>query len=190
MNAVRRPDAEPRPRQHRSVLLSGLLLGIGVVGAIDEAVFHQLLQWHTLYWGTDEHGRILSDGLFHLASAAVLVWGALRVWQTPQDWLRSRREALLAAVLIGAGGFNLYDGLVQHLLLHLHLVNEFVCPAPEANNSIATCPADIPFEVAWLVAAAVLLGLGVLWWRRLAQTTAPGAGGAVLGGKARPGTRR
>ena len=57
------------------MLLTGVLLGIGSIGAIDEAVFHQVLQWHTLYWGTDEHGRILSDGLFHLASAAVLVWG-------------------------------------------------------------------------------------------------------------------
>ena len=190
MNAVRRPDAEPRPRQHRSVLLSGLLLGIGVVGAIDEAVFHQLLQWHTLYWGTDEHGRILSDGLFHLASAAVLVWGALRVWQTPQAWPPGRREALLAAVLIGAGGFNLYDGLVQHLLLHLHLVDEFVCPTPEANNSIATCPADIPFEVAWLVAAAALLAIGILWWRNVSQDTAPLPSDAVLSAKTRPAMRR
>jgi hypothetical protein len=40
MNAVGRADAEPRPRRQRSVLLSGVLLGIGVVGAIDEAVFH------------------------------------------------------------------------------------------------------------------------------------------------------
>jgi uncharacterized membrane protein len=149
-----------------SVLLTGLLLGVGIIGAIDEAVFHQLLQWHTLYWGTDEHGRILGDGLFHLFSTGVLVWGVLRVWQTPQEWLRRQRAALLAAVLIGAGGFNLYDGLVQHLLLHLHLVNEFVCPDPQANNSVAACPADTPFEMAWLAVAAAGLVAGVLWWRR------------------------
>jgi uncharacterized membrane protein len=161
------PTRTPHRPPRRSVLLTGVLLGIGVIGAIDEAIFHQVLQWHTLYWGTDEHGRILSDGLFHLASAAVLVWGTLRVWQTPQGWLRGRREALLAAVLIGAGGFNLYDGLVQHLLLHLHLVNEFVCPTPQADNSIASCPADIPFEVTWLVLASALLAIGLWWWRRL-----------------------
>ena len=164
LQTARSADAELRHRL-RSVLLTGVLLGIGVVGAIDEAVFHQLLQWHTLYWGTDAHGRILSDGLFHLFSAGVLVWGALRVWQTPQDWLRSRREALLAAVLIGAGGFNLYDGLVQHLLLHLHLVDEYMCATPGADNSIATCPADIPFEVAWLVVAVAVLAGGLVWWR-------------------------
>jgi uncharacterized membrane protein len=155
--------------QRQSVLLTGVLLGIGVVGAIDEAVFHQLLQWHTLYWGTDEHGRILSDGLFHLLTLVVLVWAALRLWQTPPDWLHGRRATLLAAVLIGAGVFNLYDGLVQHLLLHLHLVDEFVCPAPEANNSIASCPADVPFEVAWVLVATVLVAIGTLWWRRDSQ---------------------
>ena len=172
------------------MLLTGVLLGIGSIGAIDEAVFHQLLQWHTLYWGTDAHGRILSDGLFHLASAAVLVWGALRVWQTPQDWLRGRREALLAAVLIGAGGFNLYDGLVQHLLLHLHLVNEFVCPTPEANNLIASCPADIPFEVAWLVVATALLAIGLLWWRRVSPGDVPRVGDGALIGTTGPRMRR
>ena len=158
------------------MLLTGILLGIGIIGAIDEAVFHQILQWHTLYWGTDEHGRILSDGVFHLASAAVLVWGALRVWQTPQDRLRRPRDALLAAVLIGAGGFNLYDGLVQHLLLHLHLVNEFVCPTPGVDNSIASCPADIPFEAAWLLVATALLAIGLLWWRRVPPGDVPRVG--------------
>src|SRR4051794_15768185 len=42
-----------------SPLLTGILLGIGIIGFLDEAVFHQLLQWHTFYWDTDQHGRIL-----------------------------------------------------------------------------------------------------------------------------------
>lgn len=157
--------------RRRSVLVTGVLLGIGVVGAIDEAVFHQLLQWHTLYWGTDEHGRILSDGVFHLFTLAILVWAGLRLWQTPPEWLYGRRATLLAAGCIGAGGFNLYDGVVQHVLLHLHLVNEFVCPTPEANNSVWSCPADVPFEVAWLVVALGLLVTGSLWWRRTGAAT-------------------
>ena len=165
----------------QSVLLTGVLFGVGVVGAIDEAVFHQLLQWHTLYWGTDQHGRVLSDGVFHLLSVALLVWATVRVWQTAHEALRGRRAALLAAVLIGAGGFNLYDGLVQHLLLHLHLVNEYVCATPEADNSIATCPADIPFEAAWLVVAAALLVGGMLWWRRVPRKATPGPGAGPAG---------
>lgn len=34
---------------------------------------------------------------------------------------QGQRTGLLAAVLVGASRFNLYDGLVQHVLLHLHL---------------------------------------------------------------------
>jgi len=44
------------------------LVGIGVVGFIDETVFHQLLQWDAFYWGTSQHGRVLSDGLVHAFS--------------------------------------------------------------------------------------------------------------------------
>jgi uncharacterized membrane protein len=135
-------------------------------------VFHQLLQWHTLYWGADERGRILSDGLFHLLTLALLVWSALRLWQTPAEHLEGQRGALLGAVLMGAGGFNLYDGLVQHVLLHLHLVNEFVCPTFQADNSLASCPADVPFEVAWLLLAAALLVAGLRLWRSAAAKDA------------------
>lgn len=61
---------------YRSVLLTGMVVGIAVVGAVDEAMFHQLLQWHTLYWSDNESQRILSDGVFHLLTLALLVWGA------------------------------------------------------------------------------------------------------------------
>ncbi|MDQ6673839.1 MAG: DUF2243 domain-containing protein [Chloroflexota bacterium] len=164
MNPTRLAPHQP------SILLTGILLGVGAIGAVDEAVFHQILQWHTLYWGTDEHGRIFSDGMFHLLTASLLVWGVLRVWQAQHGSVVTPRDALLAGVLIGAGGFNLYDGLVQHLLLHLHLVNEYVCASPQADNSIANCPADLPYEIAWLLAAAVLLGVGLLWRRRVSPS--------------------
>ena len=32
---------------------TGVLLGIGIAGFVDESVFHQLLQWHNFYWATD-----------------------------------------------------------------------------------------------------------------------------------------
>lgn len=81
--------------------------------------------------------------------------------------LHGRRDALSAAILIGAGGFNLYDGLVQHLVLHLHLVKEYVCGSPTTNNSLASCPSDLPYELTWIAIAAVLLLIGLLRWRRV-----------------------
>ncbi len=146
-----------------SPLFTGILIGIGIVGFLDEAIFHQLLQWHNFYWNTDQHGRILSDGLFHVLSTLLLIWGTLRLWfgTIPTPGL------FLAGILIGAGGFNAYDGIVQHLLLHLHLVNEKVCPTPErGTNSILTCRADVPYEIAWIAIGTLVLIVGLYLWRR------------------------
>jgi len=155
----------------RSVFLTGVLLGVGIVGALDEAIFHQILQWHTFYWSDSEGQRILSDGLFHLLTLAVLVYAIVRVWQTSTT-LHGHRAALIGAILVGAGGFNLYDGLVQHALLHLHLVNEYVCANPMANNSLATCAPDIPYELAWGAMALALLAAGAVRWRSAVWTHA------------------
>lgn len=155
----------------RPALVTGLMLGVGIAGFIDEAVFHQLLQWHTFYWGTTEHGRILSDGLFHIGSTLLLLWGAARLWRDRATPDRRRSTAILAGILIGAGGFNAYDGVVQHLILHLHLVNEHVCPQPLADNSIATCPRDVPYEIIWIAVGLAVTAAGFLTWRRAARAS-------------------
>ncbi len=36
-------------RLTRSVLFTGILIGIGIAGFLDETLFHQLLQWHAFY---------------------------------------------------------------------------------------------------------------------------------------------
>lgn len=74
------PGVTPNRAGVGSPIFTGILLGIGIAGFIDESVFHQLLQWHAFYWATDQHGRILSDGLFHVLSTLVLLWGTLRLW--------------------------------------------------------------------------------------------------------------
>lgn len=159
------------PEARRSALLSGLLVGIGVVGFVDETVFHQLLQWHAFYWGTSEHGRVLSDGLFHAFSTSLLIWGALRLWRDRESWTPIRARRIAAAAVIGGGAFNFYDGVVQHVIFHLHLVDEKVCPHPQIDNSISTCHADIPFEIVWILAGAMIITAGVLWWRNLSART-------------------
>jgi uncharacterized membrane protein len=159
------PVAGRRGARPASPLVTGILLGIGIIGFLDEAIFHQILQWHTFYWDTDQHGRILSDGLFHVFSTLMLIAGTLRLWfgTLPNG------RVLLAGILIGAGGFNAYDGIVQHAFLHLHLVNEHVCPMPQRGNSLATCHADIPFEIVWIGVGLLILVSGVVLWRRAAR---------------------
>ena len=63
------------------------------------------------------------------------------VWRGPNTWPPPYRDAALAAILIGAGTFNLYDGLIQHALLHLHLVSEHVCLIPNKRAELAR---DLP----------------------------------------------
>jgi uncharacterized membrane protein len=160
--------------------LTGVLLGIGIIGFLDEAIFHQLLQWHAFYWATDEHGRILSDGLFHVVSTGLLLWGGFRLWQTPRSLMRSSPGALVAAILIGGGAFNAYDGIVQHVLLHWHLVDEYVCASPQVDNSVTSCPNDIPLEIIWIAVGTGLVVIGSLWWRR--SKLEPSGPRAVPGG--------
>ena len=129
MSAAR--PADPRPvdttpttdrvaRAGRN-LLAGILFGLGTVAFIDEAVFHQLLHWHHFYDRSTTEVGLVSDGLFHafgwFAVVAGLFWfAALRrqhAWHAPR-WT--------GGLCVGAGAFQLYDGTVQHKLLHLHQI--------------------------------------------------------------------
>jgi uncharacterized membrane protein len=146
-------DWERRARAARSLLWTGVLLGVGVVGTLDQVLLHELLQWHTLYVHTDRFWRTFIDGLFHLATAGLLLFGAMRLWRRQE--LRAARWAgrtLAAGVLLGMGGFNLYDGTVDHKILQLHPVREGVAD-------------QLPYDLAFIAVAVLLLVAGWLVWR-------------------------
>ena len=65
----------------------------------------------------------------------------------------------LAGILLGAGGFNLYDGTIQHKLLGLHQVR-------------AGVPDNLPYDLAFLAIAATLALAGALLLRRTRQPSA------------------
>jgi uncharacterized membrane protein len=131
MSTVSRP---PGPSGTTSALagrnvLSGVLLGVGVAAFVDETVFHQLLHWHHFYDKSTPAAGLVSDGLFHAVGffstvAALFLFADLR-----------RRHGFSAGrwwggLLVGAGGFQLYDGTVQHKLLTLHQIRYHVDVAP------------------------------------------------------------
>ena len=150
---VSRAPVEVR-RGIRPVVWIGLVIGVGLVGALDEIIFHQILQWHNFYVHTTLPWRIRSDGFFHIFSAAMLLLGAALLWRE-REQLRTRGETqrLVAAILWGMGGFNLYDGTIQHKLLNLHPIREGV-------------PNQLPYDLTWNVAALLLILLGWLLWRQ------------------------
>ena len=128
-------------------LLSGLLLGVGIAAFVDETVFHQILRWHHFYDRSTTAAGLVSDGLLHAVSwfatvAALFLLAHLH-----------RRDAFWplrwwAGLLLGCGGFQLYDGTVQHKLLRLHQIRYGV---------------DLtPYDVAWNVVAGVLVVAGAV----------------------------
>jgi uncharacterized membrane protein len=134
-----------------SLLWPAVLVGIGAAGSLDEIVLHQLLRWHHFYDRGSQAAGLIADGFFHLGSTAVLAVGLVLLVQRWRAGSAPMRRAV-AGILLGAGGFNLYDGLVQHKLLGLHQVR-------------AGAPDNLPYDLAFVGLAAVVLLAGLLLLR-------------------------
>jgi uncharacterized membrane protein len=134
--------------RQRAAIWTGAILGIGLMGAVDSIIFHQMLQWHNFYSDTTEFWQIFSDGLLQGFTAGMLFFGAIRLWYQRQrmSTVLSTRP-LWTGLLIGAGSFQLFDGTINHKILRLHQVREGV----ESN---------LPYDIAWNAFAIALLLLG------------------------------
>jgi uncharacterized membrane protein len=138
------------PERGRS-LLAASMIGVGVMAAVDEIVFHQILGWHHFYDRSTTEVALLSDGLLHATELIVIVAGFFLFAD-----LR-RRQALAAGAarggfLLGVGGFQLFDGLVDHKVLRVHQIRYAV---------------DLlPYDLAWNLGAVTLLIIGGILARR------------------------
>ena len=100
---------------------SGIFFGLGAIAFIDETVFHQLLHWHHFYDKSTLAVGLISDGLFHafswfatVASLFIVAYlRKLRAWD---------KRRWLGASVLGAGVFQLYDGIIQHKIFRLHQI--------------------------------------------------------------------
>lgn len=133
------------PTRSRTVLAGGLL-GIAAAAAIDEIVFHQLLQWHHFVDRESSIAGVVSDGILHAVS-----WIATVIALFLLVDLRRRGSVVWSrwwgGMLVGAGGFQVYDGVVQHKLFGLHQVRYGV---------------DLlPYDLAWNIVGGLLLVAGV-----------------------------
>ncbi|MVO98327.1 DUF2243 domain-containing protein [Paenibacillus lutrae] len=140
-------DSALIPSYSRRNLGSGFLFGLGLVGFIDETVFHQLLHWHHFYDKSTSDIGLVSDGFFHAFSWFATI-GALFMFAD----LR-RRNALMptrwwGGVLLGGGIFQLYDGTIQHKLMRLHQIRY-------VDNVIA-------YDIVWNVTAIAMILAGIV----------------------------
>jgi uncharacterized membrane protein len=137
----------PAPPTRTRSTISGVLAGVGLVAFVDETVFHQLLHWHHFYDRSTADVGLVSDGLFHAFGFVAVVTGLFLLAD-----LRRRQSLVVrrwvGGLLLGAGGFQLYDGLVQHKVLGLHQIRYGV---------------DLlPYDLTWNVVAALLVAAGLL----------------------------
>lgn len=112
--------------------LAGIFVGVGLGGFFDGIVFHQILQWHHMLSTVRTPDTVanleintLADGLFHAFAWVCVAVGLLLLWRAARGGDLSGR-AIVGALLMGWGGFNLVEGAVDHLILGVHHVNETV----------------------------------------------------------------
>jgi uncharacterized membrane protein len=152
-------SSEPSDRNGSAArnLGCGALIGVGVAAFVDETVFHQLLHWHHFYDRSTPEVGLVSDGLFHAGGWLALVVGLFLLADLQRrraGW--SRR--IWAGGWLGFGGFQLYDGLIQHKVLRLHQIRYHVHL--------------LPYDLLWNAAGAACLLIGLVLLRRAGSARA------------------
>lgn len=149
------------------LVAAGTCLGIGMGGFVDGILFHQILQWHNMLSAVRPPTTLVNaeinmfwDGLFHALTWTMTALGIALLWRATgrPDVLRSTR-ALVGALALGWGLFNLVEGVIDHHLLNIHHVVER--------------PGHLPYDLAFLTSGVLLIaGGGFAIARDPAATTA------------------
>lgn len=130
------------------------MIGVAVMAAIDEIVFHQVLAWHHFYARSTPDIGLLSDGLLQAVYLVLLIGGFFLLADIRRDRALAAGSAW-GAFVVGLGIFQLFDGIVDHKVLRLHQVREGVDD-------------NVLYDLAWNLGGVALLLVGgfVLWRTR------------------------
>ena len=112
------------------LIVAGILLGLGQAGFFDGIVFHQLLQWHHMFTNVESSNTVsglelntLGDGLFHLVDWLFTLSGLVVLWLTiKRNDVDLSTSVFIGAFCIGAGMFNITEGILSHHVLQIHHV--------------------------------------------------------------------
>jgi uncharacterized membrane protein len=116
----------------KPVVAAGVVLGIGLGGFVDGILLHQVFQLHSMLSGrvpldsmANMRTNMTADGLFHAAMLLVTVAGIFMLFNAARraDVAHPTR-ALIGAMIMGWGLFNVVEGTIDHQLLGLHHVVE------------------------------------------------------------------
>jgi uncharacterized membrane protein len=134
------------PKETRRSTWSGVLAGVAWRLHRRDGL-PSVLHWHHFYDKSTLAVGLVSDGLFHAGGFIAMVAGLFlladahrRGGFVPKRWW--------GALLLGAGGFQLYDGIVQHKPLGLHQIRYHVT--------------IWPYDLTWNVIAFIMILAGIL----------------------------
>jgi len=154
-------DSRRRQRVSRRALFGAGVFGFGCSALVDVLVLHHILQWHHLLSGvypTDTldglRVNLLADGLFSIAMLVIAGVGAGLVWRAER---RERRplavRPIAGTALVGLGTFDLFDAVVDHIVLGLHQ------PLSQGGQ----------YNPHWLVVSLLIIGIGYSVYRTAAD---------------------
>lgn len=137
-------------KENKNLFIAGFILGLGLVGAIDGILFHQLLQWHHMIDSPDLQLEIFTDGLFTALFSAKLVWGGMKIFRDARrNELGDSWKIFLGGIFLGGGTFNLAEGIIDHHILQVHRVK------PTAENPLL-------YDLAFLAIGLLLVIIGFM----------------------------
>lgn len=137
-------------KKNKNLFIAGLILGLGLIGAIDGIVFHQLLQWHHMIMSPNIQLEIFTDGLFTALFSAKLLWGGMKIFQDARNnELGTSWKIFVGGIFIGGGIFNIVEGIVDHHILQVHRVR------PLAENPLF-------YDLAFLAIGLLLVIIGLM----------------------------
>ncbi|MBW4672440.1 MAG: DUF2243 domain-containing protein [Cyanomargarita calcarea GSE-NOS-MK-12-04C] len=112
------------------LIAAGIVLGIGLGGFFDGVVLHQILQWHHMLSSvrplttvSNMDLNMVWDGLFHAFDWVMTVAGIALLWRAGgRDDVPWSSNIFVGSLLMGAGLFNMIEGVIDHQILGIHHV--------------------------------------------------------------------
>lgn len=149
-------ESKLKSHNHSGLLVAaGILIGAGLLaGFVDGILLHEILQWHHMITSirpatnlSNLEANTLGDGLFHLGTWTITVIGLALLWRaggrSDVPW---SSKIFGGSLLLGAGLFNVIEGLIDHQILGIHHVK----PGPN----------QLVWDVGFLAFGAILALVG------------------------------
>lgn len=149
-------EAKEVNQHYRPLIIAGVLLGLGFGGLFDGILLHQILQWHHMLSSirpattvAQAELNMVWDGLFDASTWLLTLLGVILLWQAgKRDDVPWSSNTFFGSLLLGAGLFDVVEGLIDHQILGIHHVK----PGP---NQLA-------WDIGFLALGAILAIVGWL----------------------------